>query len=399
MFKKQKIKKVLLRINNLPKPTFRGVLLLFCGIFCFFAGFHFGDILIVQFSVFIFIILIITFFIAEINLKGLFFERDLPDNVFAGQEVNVKINIKNRRKFSNSYCLEMEDQLLGNGFFNFINSGSIILPKLTGKLLIDEIHSENESTHFADTIIKKRGIYHYFCYRCNSSFPFGLFRKDLRGMLRTDITVYPKPFLPGVVKDFCGKGQGGREGSPRFGRDNQGAFKGMGEYALGDPVNLIHWPLSAKYQKVVIKEFENATPDDFTVIFHSYQPKGVYRSQSPERAMGILAGIFIQLFHSRNSFCFIADFNDWESIQVNESMSTLEDALLSLSLAKLTPHKDLTLLQGSVVSSLRNDCRVIVSSNIPKKHWKGKLRSSQSLLCIDNNVKQENSYKRGEPRI
>lgn len=392
MFSKQILKRIILRFRMLPKPTLRGIILLFAGFLGLYAGFKFGDILVLQFALFIFIILIVSFIIAENNLRDLVFNRDMPLSSFAGHPINVRINIKNQRNMSNSYCLELEDQLLGNGCFNRMNAQSAIISQNPDKLLLDEVGTDNESHHFADTVIRRRGIYRYFWYRCNSYFPFGLFRKDIRGMLRTDITVYPNPLVPLVLKEFCGTGAGDKEGFSRFARDNQGAFKGMGEYALGDPVNLIHWPLSARYQKVVIKEFDNACQDDFIVVFHSYAPKGIYRRQSKERALGLLSGIFMQLYNSRHNFRFVADFNNWEPIQVNEDIAGLEKALLSLSMAKLTSHKELTLLQGAVDSYLYEDNRVIVMSNTPKKHWMKKLPSHPALLCLDNKVKFEKIF-------
>lgn len=389
MFNKQILKKIIFKYRNLPRPTLRGVILLFAAIIGLFLGFKFGDVLVIQFSIFILIIMLSSFFIAEYNLRDLVFEREVPFQVFAGQTVNVTINIKNRRSFSNSYCLEFEDQLLGNGCFNHMSSKSAIIPRISAKLLLGEVIVDAEANNSADTIIRNRGVYRYFWYRCNSSFPFGLFRKEIRGMLRNDITVYPNPLVPAVLKDFNSNSMGQEEGVYALFKNNQGVFKGMGEYTFGDHVNLIHWPLSARYQRVVIKEFESSNPNDYAVVFHSYAPKGVYRRQSIERALSLLAGIFIELHRQRSNFNFIADFNQWEPIHVNEDPASLDEALINISLAKLKPNRDLDLLKDAVNLYLNDSNRVIVMSNTHQKHWVSKLPSHPELLCLDNKVKFE----------
>ncbi len=377
--------------RSLPRPTVRGKLLILAGLAGLGAWLRFGDIAVLQFSLFLAFVLLASFLAAIVNFHGLSLRRELPGQVFAGERFAVRLRLANAKTRLDSYCLELEDELLGNGGYLEARADSLVNSQTAGPLAAVEIPANSQAELSALTLFRKRGIHRSFRYRLASTFPFGLFRQSFEGVLDTELTVYPKPLFPPVLKHVFAAGLGSEDAPRQLSKDCLGEFKGLREFTSGDPLKLVHWPLSARFRQLVVKEFEPSTPEEIVLAFHSYQPPGSFVARSPERALQILAGFFLHLQRTGSEFDFIASFNDWENIRVSSDPAALEQALLTLAMARMHTVNDLTPLLELLDAMPEGSRRIIVLSNTPCEHWRRLLGRRDSMLCLDNRLRVRNA--------
>ena len=232
-----------------------------------------------------------------------------------------------------------------------------------------------------DGSVRHRGIFRKFQYRVTSSFPMGLFMNSMSGAADADIIVFPHPAEPPIFDRLFAPGLGAGSEQQHILRELYGEFNGLRPFYHGCPLRLVHWPLSARYQELVVKDFEPESSDRIVIAFHSFSEKGK-KMKSPEYALRILSGMFLHLHRSVTSFSFIASFNDWDEIVV-DSYKTLTDVLTSLSCAEVNPLGDIRPLLEILERKERENCRVIVFSNTPRRQWEPEMEGVSSAVCLD----------------
>jgi uncharacterized protein (DUF58 family) len=178
-------------------------------------------------------------------------------------------------------------------------------------------------------------------------------------------------------------GQGIGNDSDHYRREGTGEFRGLREFSHGDPVKLIHWPLSARFQNLVVKEYDPVAPEELIIVFHSYWQGTSATMTSPEYALQLLAGMFALLHDNGTEFSFYSSFNSWDEVRVNDDPETMEGAFESLARADITPLSSLEPLTDLMDELPEDDRRVVIFSNTPKKHWQQHLGENHSLICLD----------------
>ncbi|MDX9993173.1 MAG: DUF58 domain-containing protein [Anaerolineales bacterium] len=129
------------------------------------------------------------------------------------------------------------------------------LPQAAGSRLITNLGKKQKRSYLARTWLTRRGVYRLGPTILASGDPFGLFsvKKTLPHPdsllvlpLIVPITDFPSPagYLPG------GKA------SLRKSLDITPHASGVREYVHGDPLKRIHWPSSARRNRLMVKEFE-----------------------------------------------------------------------------------------------------------------------------------------------
>ena len=372
---------------NLPRLTNRSIQLLVLMCLALGYGLWHHDITIIHLSLFCGIVLVISYGLSYYNFNALSLERILPERLFSREEFKVKLKIYNQKRNFNSYCIDIEDELLGNGRFATTVNQNGISPIEKAPLLIAETPASYTSETSALSFFRRRGAYSSFNCHLSSKFPFGLFLREAEIELSSQILVYPSPASPPQLKQLFANGQGTGNDSSNIRRDSVGEFKGLREFSHGDPMKLIHWPLSARYQQLVVKEFEPSTPEKLVIIFHSFQPAGHPQMHSPEYTLRLLSGMFLHLHETGTEFDFIASFNDWESMKVSESPDELDDVMESLSRADIQGLSNLTPLVELLDDMPEDDRRIVILSNTSCKYWKNLLGNRNSLICLDNRMK------------
>jgi len=369
-----------------PRPTGRAIAFLITGLVIAGYGLYNQDNAAVFLAVFLFFLLIFSNLVAFFNFRRLDFSQEIPESIFAGEKFPLKMRLCNQKRWINSYCLEWADALLGNGIFKGKRS-----PALYGEekpsLRITEIPPDHEGRLSTSAKLERRGIYQQFAYRLSSGFPFGLFQLEEQGILDIQITAFPQPLFPVHLQTYLYRQTEGRQHSDSpFSFPGTGEFKGIREYSYGDPLKLVHWPLSARHQQLVVKSFESARAEKLLLAFHSFSEGKNPGWQSGERSLQLLTGIFLQLWQSGQEFDFAASFNNWDTMHVGNQPAVLDQSLTSLATAKIKPSKNLHELI-KLLKGLPVEHRVIIISNVPVQYWQKHLSAYPQVLCLDNRIK------------
>lgn len=359
-----------------------------------------------QLAFFVGLLLITAFVLCALNLRGLRVDHEHAESVFAGETLPVRISVRSERRQRTSYAVELADELLGNDGFararpaarrpwpaGDVLQGAEVQPGWSVDLQPPGVNGDGAREEVLARF-RRRGCHSRFRFCLSSDFPFGLFRHRREGVVDSSLAVYPRPAFPPALARLLAAGSGEDGGSRLFSRDCMGEFHGLREFTVGDSLRLVHWPLSAHYGEIVVKEFEPSAPAHNVVIFHSSHPRGKGAPMSAEQSLEILCGLFLHLYHSGARFDFLADFNNWHPIAVDSDWSALEAALLTLALARIRPSPNTGALVRNVDAAAARNTRVIVMSNIPCGHWQHLLAGRDRVYCLDNRLRLRQPQER-----
>ena len=121
--------------------------------------------------------------------------------------------------------------------------------------IISSIKPHSSKSYSSNTLLEHRGTFHLGPTELTSGDIFGVFtytkRIEAQSSLMvlpymTDLSIFPVPY--GVLPGGKALRQKTTEVTP--------FSSGVREYLPGDPLRRIHWPTSAKKQKIIVKEFE-----------------------------------------------------------------------------------------------------------------------------------------------
>ena len=246
-------------------------------------------------------VLIVSSVFSRGSLKQISLSLQVPDNVFEGERVSVKVSVKNIKRIfpSFSICVEDVDGKTVPAVLRFfkrtfrqkpaINTGA----ETTGFhpsayfpiLRPGETHSELTVQSFPH-----RGLFRLEGFRVCTRFPFGLFRHSERIEVKGEVLVYPSvkeistyfhqlPFLPGLL---------------------EGTQKGEGEnlfsirpYMEGESARFIDWKSTAKTMELMSREFAREQESKFCLILDTLankKPENEYWEEF-EKAVSLAASI------------------------------------------------------------------------------------------------------------
>lgn len=131
----------------------------------------------------------------------------------------------------------------------------------------------------------RRGRYHSYGLRVETSFPFALFEKTRLFELPKDLLVYPRLLENAGAEEHLERLLGDAKESQRAGR-------GLDDYGVrdqrpGDPMNRVHWKLSAKKDRTVIREFDDPRGRELNLFLMNVAPD----YESGEQAISFAATI------------------------------------------------------------------------------------------------------------
>ncbi|HEX9024039.1 MAG TPA: DUF58 domain-containing protein [Geobacteraceae bacterium] len=167
-----------------------------------------------------------------LNLRGLGVRVDLPDEVYCGVATLVTVRLANAKRLFPSFLLRIK--FLGEGVpFSLVNRG--------GAAAGSFVHTFTERGRTAIPFAE-----------ISSPFPINFFVRSRRVPLDRSFPVFPAP-LPCAAAGAAGKERGGDDlASPRKGF--AGDVARIADYTGSEPMKLIHWRLSAKYDELKVKE-------------------------------------------------------------------------------------------------------------------------------------------------
>lgn len=189
----------------------------------------------------------------------------------------ISSNIKCIRKVS-SYAYE--DDILdvrltvankGNFREDFVNISDFFQPDIYDskkEAFIEEVPVNGSLDFSYSGKCVKRGVYALGpCILEKSDF-FGFFKKEKRLYPESKLVVFPRPFKV----DFFPLGL--RTSAPRYGdmsvrrAGDYEEFYGVREYSKESGLRKVHWPLSAKHNKLMVRHFEQSSTYMGTLILN-----------------------------------------------------------------------------------------------------------------------------------
>jgi uncharacterized protein (DUF58 family) len=241
--------------------------------------------------------------ISRNSLKQISLSLQLPENVFVGDKVFLKISMKNTKRIFPSFSIRAEDPAMSRIHSPF--SVFLKLPFLTGykKSLTQSQESAilRQSAYFpilragetrSELIVQsfpKRGMYSLDGFWISTCFPFGFFRRGQRIGATGEVLVYPSiqeisphfhmlPFLPGFL-----------EGS-RVGPGEN--LYSMRKYQEGESSRIIDWKATSKTGELMAREFDRDEESKFCLILDTrmHEPAADYEKNF-EKAVSLAAGI------------------------------------------------------------------------------------------------------------
>ncbi len=129
------------------------------------------------------------------------------------------------------------------------------IPFATGSRVLTLVNGKQKRSYTARTWLTTRGGFLLGPTRVSSGDPFGIFRVSKTFPARDSLVVLP--MLANVSEFYSPPGLlPGGQVIRRKSQDVTPHAAGVREYVPGDPLKRIHWPTSARRDKLMVKEFE-----------------------------------------------------------------------------------------------------------------------------------------------
>ncbi len=201
------------------------------------AGFNSGNNLLYLIAGVMFGIVIVSMVAGQINLSRLEVRRRLPAHVFAGHRFTVSLEIENKKRFFGSFGVKLRGAESERGDLFFVS-----------------IKNKGSQSHEADVVLERRGLRKFPAVTLSSKFPWGLFELRRRMADQQEVIVYPHIYDVGRV--VAGAGHI-RDEFPQIWKGPGSGLYGVREYRHGENAANISWKLSAKFDKLIVRETES----------------------------------------------------------------------------------------------------------------------------------------------
>jgi len=182
-----------------------------------------------------------------LNIRGLHMRVELPDEIYAGLATLATVRLVNSKRLSPSFLLR--SKVLGGTVTTYLlKSGA------------------GETNSFVHTF-PVRGALTIPSAEICSPFPINFFVRCRRTVLNLEFPVFPAP-LSCAGSNHPDKALRYGE-SPSFLKGNDGEFSRVADYTGNEPMKLIHWRLSAKFEEFKVKEMNAASGEPVMIDIDS----------------------------------------------------------------------------------------------------------------------------------
>ncbi|MFC1621203.1 DUF58 domain-containing protein [Candidatus Omnitrophota bacterium] len=206
------------------------------------------------FFVISFVIFTLSFVHLQINIPDISLSRTLQDTAFEDDMLNVKMDVKNKRAIAAS-------------FFEIIDTAPFAPPdERRPSLFILDIEAKKKLSFRYTIHCYRRGLWKIGPVAVVSQDALGFFKMRKIFNVFADILIYP-----GLFKIFSfpplAKGSVSWMGveTTRIGGDSH-EFFGIREYQKGDAISRMHWPSTARHNKLIVKQFERNVVQEATIV-------------------------------------------------------------------------------------------------------------------------------------
>jgi uncharacterized protein (DUF58 family) len=230
-------------------------------------------------------------FMPQFSLSGLVAERTAPQIAVAGDSIRLEILLCNRGRLPR-FMVEISDRFPCGAYGR--TEPMCFVPYLSPR------------TELRQNLLvpcAMRGEFKLGPLQLASAFPLGIARKSKVTEERPPaILVYPATFpianLP-IAPATATEREAGESVSIAGGCEE---FFGIREYREGDPIRKVHWPSSARRNRLVVKEMEVRVSAQVTLLLDLYQPAhtGSDAEHSLEYTVKIAASLCLHILERQH---------------------------------------------------------------------------------------------------
>jgi uncharacterized protein (DUF58 family) len=298
-------------------------------------------------------LLFLGFIMPRQALRRVEVTRECPDFCFEGDEVTMRLSITNG----------------GHGAIFLLSLGEARLPDYFEErgekfFFVPELAPGEKKTFDYVLRTARRGIIRLPATKVSTSFPFGLFRKTVIAPTEKCLTIYPVAPAPRRLRGERKGGQlaGHRMNSPLMGHSFD--FLGIREYQQSDETRFIHWPSSARLNKLMIKEFSDLRSQTMMVIpdMNTSGIAGQVRESSTEYEVKIATSLLNYSLRQRIALTLLC--NQGEQMMMADNLNRF----MALEyLASLVPNGKLTISEvlSSGMHLIRSGCHLFIILTFP----------------------------------
>ena len=227
--------------------------------------------------------MVVSGIVSRNSLKQLSLSLQMPENVFVGEKVSIKISMKNLKQIFPSFSILVEDpeQRRTHSSIAAFRSFLLRILKKSQKPEKEARSIFRQAAYFpilrpketrSELIIQsfpKRGLYSLQGFWISTLFPFGFFHRGEHIQATGQVLVYPSiqdisaffhllPFIPGKLES--------RSMGPG---DNLYSIR---QYQDGESARIIDWKATAKTQKLMAREYAQEEGSKFCLILDTRIP-------------------------------------------------------------------------------------------------------------------------------
>nr|BBH95192.1 hypothetical protein KTA_33910 [Thermogemmatispora argillosa] len=194
----------------------------------------------------------------------------------------------------------------------------------------------------ARTVCRRRGRYQLGPVIASSGDPFGLFRRHRLLSPAYEILVLPR-VIPLTTFAFFTGGLPGKGRSTRRALHTTTNATTIREYVSGDSLSRIHWPSTAHYNKLMVKEFDLDPAMDAWIFLDLHQAvqAGEGEESTEEYGITIAASLAVYLLRQDLSLGLIVNGERREFLALDRGERQIERVLELLAVVRAGPGPDL----------------------------------------------------------
>ena len=228
--------------------------------------------------------LLVSGLFSRLNLAELELQCAVVEHVFAGQEIPVRLQLRNLKAWMPSFSIWLSADLpSGGGPEGRAGPPEVYFPMIAG----GQTGSAMLSLRFP-----RRGVYRQETFWLRSGFPFGFLMKSVRLRLPREILVYPSVVPKAALQ----------ESLPRLAGQWERLLAGLGQdlyrirpYQTGDSSRVIHWKASAHTGEWKVREFALEEDRRIEIVFDRSIPRGPQWPPRFEKAVDLCASLVWRL--------------------------------------------------------------------------------------------------------
>ncbi len=211
------------------------------------AGFNSGNNLLYLIACVMLGSVFVSLVAGRVNLSRLEVRRRLPTYVFAGHPFRTRLEIFNKKKHFHSFGINLEGAAGGDGHLFFVS-----------------IANEGSRARETEVVLRRRGLHKFPPMTLSSKFPWGLFNLRKRTSDRQEVIVYPHIYDLGRMVPGSGYI---RDEFPQHLKGPGSGLYGVREYRHGEDGARICWKLSAKLDRLIVRETELEEKRRVCIVF------------------------------------------------------------------------------------------------------------------------------------